>query len=164
MLRSFPSMAGWDRLVHMPRIRLKLPETPDLIGWRERVSLPELGVGLIIAKVDTGAATAALHATDIRIAGSHVEFIVPVKGRHLHCSLPLKGEKRVKSSSGHSQSRALVETVVKIGKLRFVIDMTLTDRSDMGVPMLLGRSSIAGRYVVDPGRSFILSPKKRKPK
>ncbi|MGL4294893.1 MAG: RimK/LysX family protein, partial [Aestuariivirga sp.] len=67
-------------------------------------------------------------------------------------------------SSGHSQSRALVETAVKIGRLRFIIDMTLTDRSDMGVPMLIGRSSIAGRYVVDPGRSFILSPKRRKPK
>ncbi|MGL6181268.1 MAG: ATP-dependent zinc protease family protein [Aestuariivirga sp.] len=148
----------------MPRLKPRLSVPHNLIGWRERVSLPELGVGLIIAKVDTGAATAALHATDIRIAGSHVEFIVPVKGRHLHCSLPLKGEKRVKSSSGHSQSRALVETAVKIGRLRFIIDMTLTDRSDMGVPMLIGRSSIAGRYVVDPGRSFILSPKRRKPK
>ena len=148
----------------MPRLRSKLPDTPALIGWRERVSLPELGAGLIIAKIDTGAATAALHATDIRVTGNRVDFVVPVKGRHLHCSLPLKGKKRVKSSSGHSQSRALVETEVKIGKLRFTIDVTLTDRSDMGVPMLIGRSGIAGLYVVDPGRSFIPSPKKRKPK
>ena len=148
----------------MPRLKSKPQAIPALIGWRERVSLPELGVGIITAKVDTGARTAALHATDIRIHGRDVRFIVPVKGRHHQCSLPLKGRKRVKSTSGHSQSRAVVETEVKIGAARFRIDITLTDRSDMGVPMLLGRASVQGRYAVDPGKSFILTPKKRKPK
>ncbi|MFO1123567.1 MAG: RimK/LysX family protein [Hyphomicrobiales bacterium] len=148
----------------MPRIKPRSPAAPPVIGWRERVSLPELGVGLISAKVDTGAAAAALHATEIRVTGHRVDFVVPVKGRHHHCNMPLKGRKQVKSSSGHSQSRAVIETEVKIGKTRFVIDISLTDRSDMGVPMLVGRSSIAGRYLVDPSRSYILSARKRKAK
>lgn len=148
----------------MPRLKVKTTNGPALIGWRERVKLPALGIGTILAKVDTGARTAALHATGIRLHGHAVEFVVPVKGRHFHCQLPLKGRKMVKSSSGHSQARAVVETEVKIGAIRVTIDVTLTDRSDMGVPMLLGRDSIKGRYVVDPARSYILSSKKRKAK
>jgi hypothetical protein len=150
----------------MPRLRSKKkpPEAPALIGWRERVSLPNLGVGTFIAKVDTGARSAALHATDIRETGHHVEFTVEVKGRHHHCRLPLKGARRVKSSSGHSESRAVVETDVKIGRHRFSIEVTLTDRTDMGVPMLLGRASLGGRFLVHPAKSLILSAKKRKKK
>jgi hypothetical protein len=148
----------------MPRLRTRAKPTDPLltIGWRERVTLPLLGVGTIVAKIDTGAKSAALHATDIRQAGSHVEFVVPVNGRQHHCRLALKGEKRIKSSSGHSQHRALVETDLKIGNHRFTIDITLTDRADMGVPMLLGRSSLKGRFLVHPGRSYLLSATKRK--
>lgn len=148
----------------MPRLKPRPVTLPALIGWRERVSIPALGIGVIVAKIDTGARTAALHATDIHQAGNHVAFVVPVKGRNHHCYLALKGKKRVKSSSGHSQARAVVETEVKIGAQRLKIDVTLTDRSDMGVPMLLGRDSIRGRFAVDPARSFILSTKKRKNK
>lgn len=148
----------------MPRLKSKIAVPPTLIGWRERVSLPEIGIGPIIAKIDTGARSAALHATDIVLHGHHVSFTVPVKGRNHHCSLPLRGHRKVKSTSGHSQTRAVVETDVKIGAVRFAIEITLTDRTDMGVPMLLGRASVRGRYVVHPGKSHILSAKKRKSK
>lgn len=148
----------------MPRLKTRTIEPPALIGWREKVSLPALGVGTIVAKIDTGARTAALHATDIRIAGGKVAFVVEVKGRHHHCSLPLKGERRVKSSSGHSEARAVVETEVAIGRHRFTIEVTLTNRTDMGVPMLLGRASLDGRFLVHPVRTQILSAKKRKKK
>lgn len=133
-----------------------------LIGWRENVSLPALGLGIITAKIDTGASSAALHATGIMLVGAHVEFTVPVNGRNFHCRLPFKGSKLIKSSTGHSQHRALVETEVKIGPHRFAIDVTLTDRTDMGVPMLIGRRSIAGRFVVDPAHSYILSAAKKR--
>ena len=148
----------------MPRLRAKSKDSEPLqtIGWRERVSLPLLGIGLIVAKIDTGAKSAALHATDIRQVGSHVEFTVPVDGHNHRCRLALKGQKRIKSSSGHSQHRALVETEVKIGTERLKIDVTLTDRTDMGVPMLLGRSSLQGRFLVHPARSYLLSAMKRK--
>jgi hypothetical protein len=128
-----------------------------LIGWRERVRLPELGIGPIIAKVDTGARTAALHAEDIRILGRTVWFKVPVNGRTHHCHLPYRGEKRVKSTSGHSSTRVVVETVIRIGTLDIPAQITLTDRTDMGVPMLLGRTTVRGHFVVHPGRSYIVS-------
>ena len=148
----------------MPLSRRKSASAEPLptIGWRERVSLPQLGLGTITAKIDTGASSAALHATDIMLVGAHVEFTVPVNDRQHRCRLPFKGSRRIKSSTGHSQHRALVETEVKIGPHRYLIDVTLTDRTDMGVPMLIGRRSIAGRFLVDPAHSYILSATKRK--
>lgn len=148
----------------MPRLKSKshTASPPPLIGWRERVRLPELGVGLIVAKIDTGARSAALHAEDIEIHGHRVRFRVPINGRDHHCDLPLRGHRRVKSTSGHSEARAVVETDIMVGSHRFTAEVTLTDRADMGVPMLLGRASIRGRFMVHPGRSFILSRKKKR--
>jgi hypothetical protein len=148
----------------MPRLKSRLHpiSLPTLIGWRERVRLPSIGIGPIIAKIDTGARSAALHAEDIRVSGARVRFRVPVNGRDHHCELAIKGRRRVKSTSGHSETRLVVETDVKIGHHRFATEITLTDRTDMGVPMLLGRASILDRFAVHPGRSFIISRKKKK--
>jgi len=136
---------------------------PVLIGWRERVSLPQLGVGTFTAKVDTGARSAALHATDIRQDDAHVTFVLPLQRRNHHCRLPLKGLRKVKSSSGHIETRAVVETDVKIGKHILTMEVTLTDRTDMGVAMLLGRSSIGHGFLVHPAKTHLLSARKRKP-
>lgn len=133
-----------------------------IIGWRERVSLPALGVGVFTAKIDTGARSAALHATQIERDDQHVTFILPFKRRNHHCRLPLKGLRRVRSSSGHLETRAVVETEVKIGVHRFTMEITLTDRADMGVAMLLGRSSIGHGILVHPTKTNLLSPRKRK--
>ncbi len=151
----------------MPRLRPKTTlNSSPLIGWRERVRLPELGIGPIEAKVDTGARTAALHAEDIRIEGNgrnrKVRFSVPINGRTHHCELPFKGEKKIKSTSGHSQMRVVVETDILIGEAQLRAQITLTDRTDMGVPMLLGRATVRAHFVVDPGKSYIVSRKKKK--
>ena len=149
----------------MPRLRVKTKVAlPPLIGWRERVRLPDLGAGTLIAKIDTGARSAALHAEDIEVNGHKVRFRVAINGRQHHCELPVVGKRRVKSTSGHTETRVVVETDVKIGDHRFAIEVTLTNRTDMGVPMLLGRASVRGQFLVHPGRSFILSRKKRKSK
>ena len=135
---------------------------PVIIGWREKVSLPRLGVGTFSAKIDTGARSAALHATNIERDDHHVTFVLPLKKRHHHCRLPLKGMRRVKSSNGQIETRAVVETDVKIGKTTLRIDITLTDRTDMGVAMLLGRSSLGHDFLVHPTKTNLLSPRKRK--
>ena len=147
----------------MPRLKTRTPSAPPaLIGWRERVRLPQLAVGIIVAKVDTGAKSAALHAEDIEVHGGRVRFRVPLNGRDHEYNLPLAGHRRVKSTSGHSEARAVIETDVVVGEHRFAIEITLTNRTDMGVPMLLGRSSIKGRFAVHPGKSYILSRKRKR--
>jgi hypothetical protein len=147
----------------MPPTRPMLFPTP-LIGWREDVRLPELDVGILVAKVDTGARSAALHAENIVIKGNRVSFTMELGGRRQRLDAPLAGAKRVKSSNGHSEIRAVIETTIEVGHYSFDAEVTLTDRADMGVPMLLGRSSIKGRFIVHPGRSFLISRSKRKPK
>ncbi len=126
--------------------------------------LPRLGLGPLIAKIDTGARSAALHAEHIEIKNQHVSFSVPVNGRNQYFELPVKDQRRVKSTSGHSEVRVVVETEIMIGTALFMAEVTLTDRADMGVPMLLGRATIRGKYIVHPGRSFLISRSKRKPK
>jgi hypothetical protein len=151
--------------VKKPRLVRRLP----LIGWRETVRLPLLGVGPLTAKIDTGARTAALHAEEIAIEGrgsrKFVRFLVPVQGRVHACETPLAGHRLVKNSGGGSELRPVILTDIAIGKSRFAAEVTLTDRTDMGVPMLLGRSTIRGRYLVHPGRAFIESkPKAARPR
>ena len=148
----------------MPRLKSKpkpaLP--PELIGWRERVSLPKLGLGPLIAKVDTGARTAALHAEDIVIKGHHFAgFSIP-DGVHRHqYELPIKGQRRVKSTSGHSEMRAVVETEIAIGginsRLRYA-----DGPHRHGLPCFLaGRHS--RKFIVHPGSLILISRTKRKP-
>ena len=137
-------------------------DQPVIIGWREKVSLPQLGVGTFSAKIDTGARSAALHATSIERDDHHVTFVLPLPKRHHHCRLPLKGITRVKSSNGQIETRAMVETDVKIGKITLRIDVTLTDRTDMGVAMLLGRNSIGPDFLVHPTKTNVISAKKPK--
>jgi hypothetical protein len=147
----------------MPRIRKKPARPPPSpIGWRERVRLPDLGVGPLVAKIDTGAYSAALHAESILVVGARVRFLVEAGGNRHACELPMVGHRRVKSSSGHRQTRVVVETDVSVGPHRYPTHITLTNRTDMGVPMLLGRAFLKGRFMVDPSHSYLLSRRKRK--
>ena len=137
-------------------------------GWRELVRLPELGAGPLTAKLDTGARSASLHAENIEVSadGRHVRFDVPRDDRrreHLHCQMPLHGEKRVKNTGGTAETRLVVETDIEMGGARWKALVTLSDRTDMGVPMLLGRATLAGRFVVNPARSFLISRKPQMP-
>jgi hypothetical protein len=147
--------------IEMATVIIKRKKTLPLVGWRERVHLPELGLGPLVAKIDTGARSAALHAENLTVSGHHVKFKVPLNGRVHHCELPVKGMRRVRSTSGHSELRIVVETDVAIGDTSFTTEITLTDRTDMGVPMLLGRASIRGKFIVHPGRSFLVSKPRR---
>ena len=144
-----------------------------LIGWQETVSLPELGAGPIVAKIDTGARSAALHADDIEITGRgkrmRVRFKVQRRGssaRRIECEMPLHDLRRVKSSNGQIELRAVIATPVEIGGHVLEAEITLTQRSDMGAAMLIGRSSIKGAFLVDPSRTFLRSrrPRKTKPR
>ncbi len=146
------------------------PTSKPTIGWREWVRLPDFGVESIKAKVDTGARTSSLHASDIeefaRDGIEYVRFCVHPEQRSAHpvvsVEVPLLARRQVKNSGGKSEVRPVVETTVELLGQRWSIELTLTRRSTMGFRMLLGRQAIRGHLVVDPGRSFVAGRRSKK--
>lgn len=131
-------------------------------GWKEHVRFPKLRLGPLVAKIDTGARTAALHADVIEVSGRRVRFvIIDEDGRKRSYRAPLVGYKRVKSSNGAAETRAVIRATLELGGKSIKAEITLTDRKDMGVPMLLGRATIKGQFVVNPARTFLLSRKRK---
>ena len=134
-----------------------------MIGWREWVRLPELGVDAVKAKVDTGARTSALHAFRVRHSERDgrpwVTFEIHPEQRSTSGAItvdcPVAGWRRVRSSNGDVQVRPVIRTDVELAGERWPIDVTLTNRDEMGFRMLIGRAAVRRRFVVDPGRSFI---------
>ncbi|TXD35569.1 ATP-dependent zinc protease [Lujinxingia vulgaris] len=134
-----------------------------IIGWREWVGLPELGLGRIKAKIDTGARTSALHAENIELferdGEPWVRFEVRPHQRSARdgavAEYPLHDRRVVRSSSGHEEFRVVIRPVVEVLGQRYAIDLTLTDRKAMGFRMLLGRHAVRGRFLVDPAASFL---------
>jgi hypothetical protein len=149
----------------------KKPEILTL-GWREYVQLPDLGLRNIKAKVDTGARTSALHAFEVRPFNENgkrrVEFKLHPNQRDnesvVVCVADIIDERQVRDSGGRSEQRFVIETPVRIGKHTWPIEMTLTSRDDMLFRMLLGRTAIRGRMVVDPARSYCLGKRLKKNK
>ncbi len=133
------------------------------IGWREWVSLPDLGVPAIKAKIDTGARSSALHAFGLeqfeRDGTTMVRFQAhPVQRNDdyiVATEAVLLEERLVKNSGGQAERRPVIETLVRVGEAVWAIELTLTNRDEMGFRMLLGRQAVRRRYLVDPGRSFL---------
>jgi hypothetical protein len=130
-----------------------------VVGWREWVSLPGLGITALKAKVDTGARTSALHAFGVeRVDRKRIRFGVHPHQHDDEASLTaeaeLVDERLVRSSSGVAELRPVVRTTVELGGHRFEAEFTLTDRALLGFRMLLGREAIRRRFVVDPGCSY----------
>ena len=146
------------------------PKEKLVVGWREWVSLPDLDIARMKAKVDTGAQTSALHATAIKIVRiqgkSYVRFWTAPHQRSgsgkKKMQAPLWGNKKVKSSTGHITDRPTILTRLKLGNRVFPIKLTLVNRDLMGFRMLIGREALRKRFVVDSGRSYIQKKKKKK--
>jgi len=145
--------------------RTKIPGL-ECIGWREWVSLPELGVSSIKAKIDTGARTSALHVSHIhRIPGTNrLEFKIHPLQKHSRpeviASADMIEERTIKSSNGETSVRPVISTRLKVGDRIFPIELTLVNRDLMGFRMLLGREAVRKRYLVNPGKSFLTNKTK----
>jgi hypothetical protein len=124
-----------------------------IVGWKEAVRFPKIKLGPMAAKIDTGARTSALHADEIEVRGRRVRFVIEGKAY----AAPLTGFRRVKSSNGISEMRPVIRATVQLGSVLMKTEMSLTDRTDMDVPMLLGRNTITGLFVVNPGKTFLLT-------
>lgn len=148
--------------------------TPEkiIVGWREWVGLPLLGVSHIKAKLDTGARTSSLHAFDVeaftRDGEKWIRFAVHPMQRDdslvVPCEAPLLDQRYVTNSGGKREKRYVIETVLRIGGGQWPIELALTNRDEMGFRMLIGRTAMLRRLVVDPARSFRSTNRTRRPK
>ena len=136
-----------------------------LLGWREWLGLPELGIERIKAKVDTGARTSALHAFDIDIETidnvAFAHFSVHPRQRNetevVRCRAKLIEHRDITNSGGSTETRPVILTTMALGPNVLPIELTLTPRHDMRFRMLLGRHAIRRRFLVDAGRSYLMS-------
>ncbi len=143
-----------------------------VIGWREWVRLPDLGVRKVKAKIDTGARSSSLHAFDVetfeRGDKTFVRFKVhPLQRnskRTIECETEVLEFRRVKSSTGHAQKRPVILTTIEVLGDRWEIEVTLANRDAMGFRMLLGREAIRGRFLVDADKSYYAGNPKKKSK
>jgi hypothetical protein len=141
--------------------------TLRVIGWSELVDLPDWGISRLRAKIDTGARTSALHVENlVDLGGARVGFDVRLhrkrQDRRMHVVAKVTRRGRVRSSSGHYENRIFVRTRFRIGPILRPIEISLVDRQGMLFRMLIGRTALAGSFVIDPSRRRLLSKKKRK--
>ncbi len=133
------------------------------IGWREWISLPQLGIGKIKAKIDTGARSSALHAFDIEtfeVEGKpKVRFKVHPKQRNTVITVAAEAEvidqREVRNSGGKAELRPVILTEVELMGRKWAIELTLTNRELMGFRMLLGRQAVRRQFVIDAGKSYL---------
>lgn len=135
---------------------------PIVIGWREWLALPQLGIVAIKAKVDTGARTSALHVDTLeaneRDGATWLHFRISSTGRKrspvYECTAPAVARRIVTDSSGHASLRWFIRTTVELAGQRFDAEINLTNRRNMLFPMLFGRLALGQRFVVDPAASY----------
>ncbi|OLT16800.1 hypothetical protein BJF80_05705 [Serinicoccus sp. CUA-874] len=133
-----------------------------VVGWREWVQIPQVDVPWIKAKIDTGAKTSAIHAFDLRSfdrdGRDWVSFAVhpwqATAQDEVAVELPVHDSRSVRSSSGHEEQRYVVRLPVVLGGREVPVEVTLTDRDEMGFRMLIGREALVQGYVVDPALSY----------
>jgi hypothetical protein len=141
------------------------PSPRIIVGWREWIALPELGIAAIKPKIDTGARSSSLHAFNIetfdRDGEAWVRFEVHPFQRNNDVVVRAEAQviefRHIRSSSGHQTLRPVIRTVVELCDRQWPVEITLAARDEMGFRMLLGREAVRKRFVVDPGQSYLVS-------
>lgn len=145
------------------KVTKKNHQPKAIIGWREWIALPDLGIPAVKAKIDTGARTSAMHVFDLEEFEADDRWMVKFAIHPLqrqknvlrYCQAPVLERRRVKDSGGHSEKRLVIQTRAVLGDVNWPIDITLTNRDLMLFRMLLGRTALENRFLVNPGRSFL---------
>lgn len=135
-----------------------------IIGSVEHCALKELGIPKISARIDTGAKSSSLHATNIevfkkntkkwvRFEVNYREEDIPVS---ITCETPVLTRRIVKTSNENSEKRLMIKTPMTIGDMTFEIELNLANRESMEFQMLLGREALNGRFLINPSETFLL--------
>lgn len=139
------------------------PDKNITIGRLERISLPDLSVDSLDAKIDTGAYTSSLHCHNLKLfhkkGRQWVQFYIldpshpEYKNQPFEC--PVFKIKKIRSSNGLVSERVIIkQKAVFCGETR-TIQLSLSDRSDMKYPVLIGRRFISGNYIVDVSKKYL---------
>jgi len=140
-----------------------MKQEKQIIGWREWVGLPALGIDAVNCKIDTGATTSALHAYYVDAFESDGKQMIRF-GLHpnqddsesaVECVTELFDVRTVSDSGGHREERYVIQTPIRIGEETFPAEITLTNRDTMAFRMLLGRRAMKERFIVDPSVSYL---------
>lgn len=140
-----------------------IQEQITILGWREWISIPELGIEQIKVKIDTGARTSSIHAffvdpyyqdQQLRVRfGVHPEQ--DNTDNSIECDAPVVNQRLVSDSGGHEENRYFILTTLVIGNNQFKTEVNLTNRDTMKFRMLLGRTAMVNRFIVDPLQSYL---------
>jgi hypothetical protein len=144
---------------------MNAPISLPVVGWRELIDLPGIGLSGIPAKIDTGARTSSLHARVLdrfeRGGQPFVRFAVDWDDIAHEGEAVQVDRRGITSSNGETQQRFVIKTPLRIGPHEFRAELSLADRSDMQFPMLIGRTALRRRFAVDAGHSWLQSPAAR---
>ena len=139
----------------------RLKQAKQVLGWREWLALPELGIHAIRAKIDTGARSSALHVDSLESFQSNgrewVRFTVatgPGDAKPVVVESTVHDHRPVTDSGGHVSERIFLRTRLLLAGQDFPVEINLTSRRNMLFPMLLGRTALARHFLIDPARSF----------
>ena len=136
---------------------------PEILGWLEGAYLQPWGVR-VRAKLDSGARTSSIHAERVEVfkknGADWVRFHFPFgqKEGYQHgfdIERPLIRQSRVKDHDSPSTMRHIIELDVCVSGKTDTMQFSLADRSNFNYPMIIGRQALAGRYIIDPGRTFM---------
>ena len=151
-----------------PALIVPDPIIPDLIirdliilGWRERVALPQLGIRVLKAKLDTGARSSSLHVDTLedfqRDGQTWLRFSMHVGRKQpirVSCEAIAQDRRWVTDTGGHRTERWFIRTQVQLAGRCLDIDVNLTDRRHMLFPLLLGRCALSGYFAINPALSY----------
>lgn len=147
----------------------KKPASPKMIGRIEQIALPDLGIDALDAKVDTGAATSALHCMNIepveRDGQDWIRFTVVLHHEDhddvQECFAPVHDNRKVKNSGGVAEPRYVIETIMVMGGQSWPVELTLARRRNLKYRMIIGRQALrTAGLVVNPSRRHLSKPLK----
>jgi hypothetical protein len=145
------------RLINNKKKNKRTSLTP--LGWREWVFLPSYNDFKLKAKIDTGARTSAIHATNIQIYRKNrsemVKFQIYQSQSFLDIDTELISYKKIKSSFGHTEIRPSVHMKIQIGAEIWLTEITLAQRAKLTYPMLIGRNSLNKKHIIHSHKSYL---------
>lgn len=138
----------------------------EVIGWKESIDLPNLGIKNMLAKADTGARSSALDVKNIEeLEGNRIRFdiVLDRKDRNRTKTVVAKiaHQKHVRSSNGQEHERYFIKTKIRIGAKTKEVDFSLVSRKAMVCRILLGRKALEHDFLVDSSRKYQSRPRQK---